>query len=68
MSQTAIPCGEETRDRLRDLKDSRELSWDELLNQLADEVSKTDLSGGDLEGRVDDLERRVSDIESMTRR
>lgn len=65
MSQTAIPCTEETRDRLRRLKDGRDLSWDELLNQLADEITDDDLSGGDLEDRLADLEKRVSDIESM---
>jgi len=35
MTRATLKCGEDTRDRLRDLKRDNE-TWDELLNRLAE--------------------------------
>ena len=36
MGRTSIPCGEQTRDRLEDLRGDEYKSWDAFLNHLAD--------------------------------
>lgn len=36
MGETSIPCGEQTRDRLEDLRGDKYKNWDAFLNHLAD--------------------------------
>lgn len=65
MGATSIPCDEATRDRLKSLKG--EESWNEFLAELADQYDGGS-SRGELERRIDRLESRINDIESMATR
>lgn len=65
MGKTSISCSEETRDRLKSLKDDQ--TWDELLIEMADQYNSTTSDDG-LEARIERLESRVTEIESMATR
>lgn len=58
MGRTSIPCSEETRELLKRDKEQRNMGWDEYLRTLAGEAPD------DLDSRLRELDRRVSDIES----
>mgnify|MGYP000344252145 CR=1 FL=1 len=68
MGETSIPCREETRDRLSDLRGNEYKSWDAFLNHLADEFNGdgADVSGLDSMGRsIETVEERTGRIERL---
>ncbi len=65
MGATSIPCDEATRDRLKAMKGDH--SWDELLIEMADQYDDSTTDDA-LARRMDSLEQRLSEIESMATR
>ena len=57
MGRTSIPCNDETRDVLKQLKDESGKDWDSFLLDLAEE-SKTE-SGNSNEFNLQDIESTV---------
>jgi hypothetical protein len=68
---TTLPIGEQTRERLEDLRDDGFRSWDAFVNFLADEHERyqeqvDDPNSGEIVARLDRLEDGVATVEERT--
>lgn len=68
MGETSIPCEEETRDRLTELRGDRYKSWDGFLMHMADVWEQREQDSDDDFAGLESLEASVQTIETRTGR
>ena len=66
MGRTSIPCSGETRDELKQLKESQGKDWDTFLSDLAGETDATDNNSNELLQEVKETQRLIENVPEQT--